>query len=166
MRITGNESFMTIFHSAIERAQMLKIIGIGSTTMIIMCKPNERTIAPTNHIFLHGGMTKSDWFSETEFNAFNISITTRTDRAIVIGWGSWIQRTLWSHFKWLNFSVTVSIESLYYRKNQRHPGRIPKSISFSTWKIEQSMPANFSGVVVHCIWLVNCHHDISGPFSA
>lgn len=122
MRMTGNDSFITIFHSAIESEQMLKIIGIGSTCMIIRWRPNDRMMAPTSHMFFHGGITKSDWFSETELSAFNISMTTRTDSAIVIGCGS--------------------------------------------WKMEQSIPAKASGCVVHCIWFVNCHHDISGPLSA
>ena len=86
--MTGNESFITIFHSAIESEQMLKIIGIGSTCMIMRWRPKERTMAPTSHMFLHGGITNSDWFSETELSAFNISITTNTDKASVIGCGS------------------------------------------------------------------------------
>lgn len=42
-----------------------------------------------SHMFLHGGITKRDWFSDTEFKAFAISITTKTDKAKVIGCGSW-----------------------------------------------------------------------------
>ena len=33
-------------------------------------------------------MRRRDWFSETEFKAFNISMVTKTERAMVIGWGS------------------------------------------------------------------------------
>lgn len=41
-----------------------------------------------SHMFNHGGIRKIDWFSETLFKAFNNSITTKTDNAMVIGCGS------------------------------------------------------------------------------
>ena len=43
---------------------------------------------PQRSGFSVGGMRKRDWFSETELRALSISMVTRTERAMVIGWGS------------------------------------------------------------------------------
>lgn len=40
---------------------------------------------PTSHMLDQGGMVTSDWFSDKLFMAFNISIVTNTDKAMVIG---------------------------------------------------------------------------------
>lgn len=48
----------------------------------------ESAMEPTSHKFDQGGMVTRDWFSDKLFMAFNISIVTSTERAIVIGWGS------------------------------------------------------------------------------
>lgn len=85
----------------------------NSTWRITKCRPNDRAIEAINHMFDHGGITINDWFSDKLkykadfkvsplirrlvkkssanylFMAFNISIVTSTDRAMVIGWGSW-----------------------------------------------------------------------------
>ena len=55
---------------------------------MIKWRDMERAIAPINRGFCVGGITNNDWFSETELSAFNISMVTKTDKAMVIGWGS------------------------------------------------------------------------------
>jgi hypothetical protein len=49
----------------------------------------ERAMAEISQMLDQGGMTSIDWFSDKLFKAFNISIVTKTERAIVMGWGSW-----------------------------------------------------------------------------
>lgn len=67
---------------------MLKTMGMGSTYRMTKWRDMESAMAPMSRGFCVGGMTKRDWFSETEFKAFSISIVTKTDRAMVMGWGS------------------------------------------------------------------------------
>lgn len=49
---------------------------------------NERAMEPTSHMLDHGGMVTRDWFSDKLFMAFNISMVTSTERAMVMGCGS------------------------------------------------------------------------------
>lgn len=77
------------------------------------CRPKDSAMEAINHMLDHGGIFTSDWFSDkldrTDdaqwkhvrnkrlhqfenaylFIAFNISMVTSTDKANVIGWGSW-----------------------------------------------------------------------------
>lgn len=48
----------------------------------------DKPIANINQMLIHGGIMMSDWFSDKLFMAFNISMVTKTDRAMVIGCGS------------------------------------------------------------------------------
>ena len=49
----------------------------------------ERAMAEMSQMLDQGGITSIDWFSDKLFKAFNISMVTKTERAIVMGWGSW-----------------------------------------------------------------------------
>lgn len=48
----------------------------------------ESAMEPTSHMLDQGGIVTRDWFSDKLFIAFNISMVTSTDSAIVIGCGS------------------------------------------------------------------------------
>lgn len=49
----------------------------------------DRQMAAISQMLDHGGITSMDWFSDKLLRAFNISMVTKTERAMVMGCGSW-----------------------------------------------------------------------------
>ena len=101
---TGMEIFITAIHSVKLSGVIWKIVDRMSTYRMTKCNDIDNAIAPINHMFVHGGMTRSDWFSDRLqcalvfciltrhsylFIALSISIVTNTDSAIAFGWLSY-----------------------------------------------------------------------------
>jgi hypothetical protein len=47
----------------------------------------DKQMEPTSQIFSQGGILSKDWFSDKLLRALHISMVTRTESAIVIGYG-------------------------------------------------------------------------------
>lgn len=84
---TGTEIFNTAIHSSMLSGVIWKTVERTSTSRMRKWRDMERAMAPMSHLLHQGGITVSDWFSEMLLTAFNISIVTSTDRAIVMGLG-------------------------------------------------------------------------------
>ena len=84
-RSTGSDILRTAIHSYMFNGQTLKTVERISTYNTIKCRVIERAMAEMSQMLVHGGMAKSDWFSDKLLRAFNISIVTKTESAIVIG---------------------------------------------------------------------------------
>lgn len=64
---------------------MTSLTDRTSTWRMTKCNVKESAMEPRSQGLDHGGIATRDWFSERLFMAFNISMVTRTERAIVIG---------------------------------------------------------------------------------
>jgi len=83
--MTGKDIFSTAIHSSTVRGQIWKTVDKISTCRMTKWSDIDRAMAESSQKLDHGGMTSIDWFSDRLFSAFNISMVTNTDKAIVIG---------------------------------------------------------------------------------
>ena len=82
---TGREIFSTATHSTESKGVTWKTVLMISTYRRTKCSDMDRAMADSSSGLIQGGITNSDWFSDKLFMAFNISMVTSTDRAMVMG---------------------------------------------------------------------------------